>query len=90
MSDQKEHPSDDEKGKSAAKWSKEKDFSHYLIHQGELIKNSDDIRPLLKLSASNPRDFEQDVKDKVKEAAKEFGDEQFASLIEKVKPKLKY
>ena len=55
-----------------------------------MIKNSDDIRPLLKLSASNPRDFDQDVKDKVKEASKKFGDEQFASLIDKVKPKLNY
>ncbi len=47
--------SDDEKGKSAAKWSKEKDFSHYLIHQGELIKNSDGSLEIVNTSnAANP------------------------------------
>lgn len=61
-----------------------------IIHQGQVIKNSEDVRPLLKLSPLDINEFEKDTKEKVKEAAKEYGDEQFAKLIEKVKPKLKY
>ena len=44
----------------------------------------------MKLASNNKKEFEQDVKNKVKKAAQEFEDKNFAKLIEKVKPKCNY